>query len=71
MSVQRESCHGGKQSKERITVMFCVNMDGSIKYKPLVIGKFQNPRCFRGVKALPVDYDANKKAWMTTELYEK
>ena len=71
MSVQGESCHGGKQSKERITVMFCANMDGSIKYKPLVIGKFQNPRCFRGVKALPIDYDANKKAWMTTELYEK
>jgi len=38
------SCHGGKKSKERITVAVCANMDGSDKMKLLVTGKDQNPR---------------------------
>ena len=33
---------GGKKSKERITAMFCVNMDGEFE-KTLVIGKSKNP----------------------------
>jgi hypothetical protein len=43
-------------------------MDGSEKIPLLVIGKSLNPRCF-GKKnnraKLPVNYKANKKAWMT------
>ena len=70
LAFRGEQCHGGKRSKERITVMLCSNMDGSEKIQPLVIGKFQNPRCFRGIRTLPVKYYANKKAWMTTEIYE-
>lgn len=59
----------GKHSKERLTVLLAVNMDGSEKLKPLVIGKAMKPRCFKGVKSFPTDYRANKKAWMTTELF--
>ncbi|XP_025834752.1 tigger transposable element-derived protein 4-like [Agrilus planipennis] len=33
--------------------------------------KSQKPRCFKGVKSLPVDYANNRKAWMTSELLEK
>jgi hypothetical protein len=44
-------------------------MDGSDKMELLVIGKFQNPRCFKNVKKLPVQYLANKKAWMTSEIF--
>ena len=32
-------CHGGKKSKERLTVMVCANMAGSEKMPLLVIGK--------------------------------
>lgn len=71
LSVKGEKCHGGKKSKERLTVLFCSNADGSEKCKPLVIGKFKNPRCFRGVRNLPVSYEANKTAWMTTEIFNK
>jgi hypothetical protein len=42
-------------------------MDGSEKIKLLVIGKFQNPRCFKGITSLPVEYRWNKKAWMTSQ----
>ncbi|XP_034935137.1 uncharacterized protein [Chelonus insularis] len=41
------------------------------KKKLLIIGKSQKPRCFKGVKSLPVDYANNRKAWMTSELFEK
>jgi hypothetical protein len=49
--------------------MACANMDGSEKLRLLVIGKFKNPRCFKGVKSLPVTYKANKRAWMTSEIF--
>ncbi|UYV63584.1 TIGD4 [Cordylochernes scorpioides] len=65
-----ETCTGGKASKERITILLCCNMDGSEKMQPLVIGKAKQPRCFRGIKHLPVQYEANQKAWMAGLLFE-
>ena len=35
----------------------------------LVIGKSKNPHAFKRVKQLPVKYRANKKAWMTADLF--
>ena len=64
-----DQCSGGKKSKERLTVMVCANMDGSEKSKLLVIGKSLKPRCFKNVNTLPTEYTANKKAWMTSEVF--
>lgn len=69
MVFKDEKCHGGKHSKERISVLLAANMDGSQKLKPLVIGKSNKPRCFKGIKSFPVTYRANKKAWMTHDLF--
>lgn len=69
LTFKDEKCHGGKHSKERLTVLLTANMDGSEKLKPLVIGKAMKPRCFKGVKSFPTVYHANKKAWMTTDLF--
>ncbi|XP_057657380.1 tigger transposable element-derived protein 4-like [Diorhabda carinulata] len=66
-----EKCSNGKISKERITVLVAANMSGSEKRKLFVIGKSKNPRCFKNVKNLPVDYYNNQKAWMTTDLFNK
>ena len=44
-------------------------MNGSDFLKPLVIGKYEKPRCFRGVNSLPVIYQANKRAWMTSVIF--
>ena len=30
----------------------------------------KNPRCLKGVKSLHVDYEANGRAWMTSDLFE-
>ena len=34
-----------------------------------MIGKFKNPRYFKGIRKLPLDYDANPKAWMNSDLF--
>lgn len=64
------SCKGGKSAKERLTVMFTCSATGG-KLKPLVIGKANQPRCFKNIKKenLPVSYESNKKAWMTSEIF--
>lgn len=64
-----QPCHGGKLSKDRVTVLVCANMSGTEKLPLLLIGKSKNPRCFKGIKNLPVSYQNNKKAWMTTDLF--
>ncbi|NWV75633.1 TIGD4 protein, partial [Dasyornis broadbenti] len=61
----------GKQSKERITVVVGTNMDGSEKLPLLVIGKNKSPRSFKDVKSLPVDYEANDRACMTSGIFEQ
>jgi len=70
LTFKGDTCHGGKKSKERVTAAVCANMDGTDKLELLIIGKFQNPRCFKNVKKLPVEYLANRKAWMTSEIFE-
>ncbi|CAI6357775.1 unnamed protein product [Macrosiphum euphorbiae] len=46
-------------------------MSGTEKLKLFVIGKAKKPRCFKGIKSLPVDYRSNKKAWMTSSLFSE
>ncbi|NXG75390.1 TIGD4 protein, partial [Baryphthengus martii] len=66
-----ETCSVGKLSKERITVVGGTNMDGSEKLPLLVIGKNKSPHSFKDVKSLPVDYEANDVALMTSEVFEQ
>lgn len=47
LAVRGEPCTGRKVSKERVTVSFCANMDGSDKRRLFVIGKSKRPRCFK------------------------
>ena len=54
----------------RATTLLACSATGE-KLKPLVIGKAQKPRCFKNIKPeqLPVTYIANKKAWMTNDIF--
>lgn len=65
LAVKTDSCFGGKASKERLTILLGANMDGSEKLPLLAIGKSANPRSFKNVRRLPIEYSNNKKAWMT------
>jgi hypothetical protein len=62
LALKGEACSGEKKSKERLSVLLGANADGSDKLPVLVIGKSKNPRCFKNVKQLPVQYTANAKA---------
>ncbi|XP_037568125.1 tigger transposable element-derived protein 6-like [Dermacentor silvarum] len=69
LALKGDRCQGGKQSKVRVTVLLCANMDGSEKVPALVIGKSASPRCFKGKRKLQVSYVSNRKAWMTREIF--
>jgi len=58
-----------KHSKERVTLLLGVNMLDTEKLRPLLIDKSKKPRCFKQVKSLPLDYYANKKSWMTSDIF--
>ena len=72
LSVKGESSKGIKSSKERVTLMFACSSTGE-KLQPLVIGKSKKLRCFKNIdlKKLPVQYTANKKAWMTSTIFSE
>jgi hypothetical protein len=72
LAVRGTDCHGGKRSKERLTIVLCCSWTGEMM-KPLVIGKSKNPRCFRNLNkdSLPVVWKHNKKAWMTSDLFQE
>lgn len=66
-----EKCHGGKLSKDIITVLLTCNMNGPQKLKLLIIGKSAKPCCFKGIKSLPTTNPLHKNSWMTTELFNE
>lgn len=69
LALKSKKCTGGKLSKERLTILFCVSMAG-YKEELLVIGKANRPRAFKnlGVSDLPAVWKSNKKAWMTRDI---
>ena len=72
LAIKGQECTGGKKAKERITLALCVSMTGEFK-RPLVIGRAAKLRCFKHLcpDKLPVKWKFNKKAWMTTELFNE
>ena len=81
LATKGETCHGGKMSKERLSVLFCCSMLGE-KLPPLVIGKSKIPAAFRTKLGVckktkqfivppPVDWQHNSKAWMTEIIWTK
>lgn len=64
---------GFKLSKDRITLLLCVNRTGKCKIPPLCIGKSKNPRCFKStdMSKLPAKYSSSSNAWMTANLFHE
>lgn len=70
LAFNNDSCTGGKNSKERVSLLIGANADGSEKLPLLMIGKSAKPRCFNNVKSLPLKYVSNRKSWMTSTIWE-
>nr|XP_054919021.1 tigger transposable element-derived protein 4-like [Dermacentor andersoni] len=69
VTMKGDPCIGSKRSKERVTILLAANMTGTECWPLVVIGKAQKPRCFKNMPALPVEYRAIKKAWVTSEIF--
>lgn len=69
---RKEQPFGSKVSRNRLTVLLAGNAAGG-KLPPLVVGKYANPRCFRGLhtSCLPCKYASSKNAWMTKLIFEE
>ena len=70
MHINGQRCSGGKHSKVHVTGLAAGNAFGE-RLPMFVIGKSQNPRCFKGVKHLPCRYPSQLKSWMSSELFEE
>lgn len=64
-----ETCCEGNLSRERFTIMLCVNMAGEFE-KPLIIGKIGKQKCIDNIKTddLGIIWKSNAKAWMTRDI---
>ena len=59
--------------KARITIVLCVNADGSHSVPVRYIGNSAEPRCLRDLRfsSLTLNYDSQKKAWMDSARFDK
>jgi hypothetical protein len=64
---------GKKREKFRITMLFLCNADDSKYLQPMFIGKAKKPHCFKMQSPTECGfyYWNNKKALMTSELFEE
>lgn len=69
MSSEEKTAPGIKQSKERITIMPCVNATGRHKLPLMIIGKSQNPRCFNSQVLSKMH--SSKNAWQSQGLFKQ
>ena len=72
ISALEKKMPGFKCAKDRITILLGGNATGDCKLKPMAVYHSLNPRAFKGVSvaSLPVFWKANKKAWVTMNIFE-
>uniref|UniRef100_A0A1B6M632 HTH CENPB-type domain-containing protein n=1 Tax=Graphocephala atropunctata TaxID=36148 RepID=A0A1B6M632_9HEMI len=73
-SKHEDSAPGYKKKKERVTILACSNVTGTLKLPLCVIGKSQKPRAFKNFKdasSLPVWYRAQRSAWMNSLIFKE
>lgn len=68
---KKETCHDGKQSKQRLTLFLCMTMDESDKRDMLVLCKSGKPWCFKESKELSAEHASNAEAWMVRATFLK
>ena len=71
LTYKSQTIAGYKKAMGRVTILCCTNVTGSDKKKPVMIGKYAKPRCFKGnsKKYLPVTYFSHRNAWMTAAIF--
>jgi hypothetical protein len=62
LSLKATAVSAENNSKERKVVLLACNADWSDKILSLVIGKSENPHCFKNVRELPTKYVVKREA---------
>lgn len=72
ISRDQRTAPGFKAAKDRLTLLFCANASGDFKCKPMLVYRALNPRALKGKNRseFPVFWRANKRAWVTSTLFE-
>ncbi len=72
LSHVKQLCKGGKQGKDRITMVLTCSALGE-KLPPWIISKSKNPRAFReqDMSKLKVKYTKSSKAWMMNPIFNQ
>lgn len=70
---KNEDVKGFKTYKDRITVLFLCNAVGTVKFKPLIIGKFKKPMSFRNIDITKFNlrYTHSSNAWITKNIWQE
>ncbi|XP_072270768.1 tigger transposable element-derived protein 1-like [Pyxicephalus adspersus] len=70
---EEKSAPGYRASKDRLALLVGGNAAGDFKLKPLLVHHSLNPRALRKVTkaSLPVIWMANKKAWVTADVFQE
>nr|XP_022919244.1 tigger transposable element-derived protein 1-like [Onthophagus taurus] len=69
ISKKEKTAPGFKVGKDRLTLLMCSNASGEHVVKPMLVYKSLNQKLNKN--ALPVYWAANKKAWVTIDLFKK
>ena len=69
LHLKGEKCSGGKHSKIRLTGFAAGNAYGD--RLPMFVILANKPRCFKGVRNLPGHHRAQRKSWMTAEIFKE
>ena len=68
----RSRNHLESNVSKRLTIAFFVNATGEKAIEPLLVGRNENPCCFKNNESLSrphgIYYYSNPEAWMTTEI---
>ncbi|XP_061444367.1 tigger transposable element-derived protein 1-like [Rhineura floridana] len=70
---EEQTIPGHKAAKDRITLLLGGNASGTLKLKPMLIYRWQNPRALKNyIKTrLPVHWRSNRNTWVTAAIFEE
>ncbi|XP_068203841.1 tigger transposable element-derived protein 1-like [Palaemon carinicauda] len=73
IAAEEKTLPGHKPMKDRLTVAFCANARGDLKFKPLLVYHSENPRDFKAQNItkdrLSVFWRSNGKVWVTRPIF--
>jgi hypothetical protein len=66
---EQKTASGVRKSKERVTILCCVNASGSDKRQLVMVGKSASPKALKEYKNLSLTYKSQPSAWMSVEIF--